>query len=196
MNFGAAARTRPKPWTWAWGVYSRWWWKRAKERAWDNPTWADIEQRRQGSGHWIMLSDKARLGTKELATQRDVMDRISPQPWPFHVRWWLEAHGYSAQRSKLRRAQQRAARGWANSDTWRLDLYLAQVITGSIDHLRSLKTGHPSNITFEEWQDILARIADGFRPLDNTDPGDDATMKAKRDEAFRLLAEWFRDLWD
>lgn len=188
------------PWTAAWDVYFDWWYKRAKSRAWQDTTWAEIERRRHDGDRrtTIMFSDRHDLTMEHWEKQGEIFDRLNPRPWVFRAQWWLQAHGPAAQRANLTRSWQRARHGWAVSDTWDLHTYLSKVIAGSVEHLRTHTHGHPCPITAEEWDDILRRVVAGFEPTANSEGDVDETdeITAKREEALHLLSQWFRHLWD
>lgn len=58
---------------------------------------------------------------------------------------------------------QRVTRGWADCDVWSIDWWLSEIIPATVDRLRILDNGHPSELTPEEWAQILLEIAEGFR---------------------------------
>ena len=64
-------------------------------------------------------------------------------------------------------AWQRARRGWAKSDTWSLDYYLAKTISDSIDHLIENMHGFPANQdqfkTLDDWKEALENISWTFK---------------------------------
>lgn len=53
---------------------------------------------------------------------------------------------------------QRGKRGWANHDTWGLDITLAKIIADSVKYLRKNTYGYPTNLTKQKWNSILKRI--------------------------------------
>ena len=70
------------------------------------------------------------------------------KPWEFFEDTWLN----------LKAAWQRATRGWANRDTWRLDDYLLEILPEMIDHLRIHAHGYPCYSEFdtpEKWDKFL-----------------------------------------
>jgi hypothetical protein len=99
-------------------------------------------------------------------------------------------------------------RGWSDRDTWDLDGYLAQVISGSVTHLRDHGHGYPGEeqgADEQEWHDILTRIAGPLSlNCDRTVDGETSAARRERQErelteqqeALRLMAEWFHHLWD
>lgn len=96
---------------------------------------------------------------------------------------------------------QRGRRGWAVSDTWNLDSYLTQVISGSVDYLRQHTQGHPSGMTKDEWDTILSKIATGITAWESIDDLDFRTdayaeYRAQFEEAIRLLGKFYPHLWD
>lgn len=77
--------------------------------------------------------------------------QIQPIQWCREVRWhW-----------------QRAFRGYADSDVWGFDDYLAEVIEHGVEALRKEAHGWPGDDgeakTFEDWQRILGEIAWTFK---------------------------------
>lgn len=100
--------------------------------------------------------------------------------------------------SKNKKAKkQRAERGWADCDTWNLDTYISQVLGEALIHLRDHTQGYPSNITEEEWSDILTRMASGFtRWADHFDDPDEQDAYRQVRASIRLMHRWFGHLWD
>lgn len=98
----------------------------------------------------------------------------------------------------LKMRRQRARRGWSEQDVWGLDWHLTQVIIGSVSHMREISHGHPTEITMEEWDQILKEIVDGMEAalvaLDKYDF--DVDGKEKFDLAFTHLHKWWFSLWD
>lgn len=68
-------------------------------------------------------------------------------------RWLLEAKWF----------WQRGRRGWADCDTWSFDWYLAGVIAGGLEHLRTRTHGYPYAMTPEEWDMKLTEIQQAFQ---------------------------------
>ena len=51
----------------------------------------------------------------------------------------------------LRWYHQRATRGWADCDWWGMDGYLCEIIVPMLYELRYRRSGHPANLTSEQW---------------------------------------------
>src|SRR5258707_987108 len=67
---------------------------------------------------------------------------------------------------------QRARRGYSVFDMWNADAYLADVIAGSAEWFFHHASGHPSNLSEDEWSDVLLSIRDGFAARDAGDSPD------------------------
>lgn len=97
----------------------------------------------------------------------------------------------------LRTAYQRVRYGISDQDAWGLDYFLATTTVRGIQKLRAWKHGHPMELTPEEWDDILARIQDGFQVwLDADGTFMDAADRRRFDEGIELYGKWFSALWD
>lgn len=98
---------------------------------------------------------------------------------------------------KMRMGWQRAQRGWSDADTWGLHVHLAEVILGATRQMRKDAYGHPSEITFDEWVEILDQIGDGMEAalaLDNTGEWPEGGEE-KFKKAMSLLEHWWFGLW-
>jgi hypothetical protein len=98
----------------------------------------------------------------------------------------------------------RGRHGWAPSDTWSLDHYLARVISESVLYLRDHTHGYPAGLSPDQWHDILTAISgplsvDPDRLLDEEPSEWHERMTREIDaqrKALQLLAEYFPALWD
>jgi len=137
--------------------------------------------------------------------------------------WW--AHWFTPWIYKqfFKTKWQRMARGYADSDTWNLNDYAADVIYHALLHFKKSTHGHPCDLTEESWNDILDKMINGFAAklqlLDDLTYGEHCWVKqSDRDlvgefdpelyEAWRspLEAQWaegsalfvkhFDSLWD
>ena len=84
---------------------------------------------------------------------------------------------------------QRGKRGWANSDTWGFDYYLAKVIYEGVRHLKENINGMPNNLTEGQWIDILNKITDAFGFAHRMTKNELYLIKNKRKRK-----EWQKDL--
>jgi hypothetical protein len=99
---------------------------------------------------------------------------------------------------------ERLIKGYCYSDTWNLETHLAEHLCGSIKEFKAAKNGHPSNLTWEEWNDILDKMAFGFcnyvEQVNYMPPIEEwrkhyHETNVHLDRSFKLLRKYFRDLW-
>jgi hypothetical protein len=125
----------------------------------------------------------------------------------FTIYWWRHWLRYRTYTHPFIFAYQRITRGWADCDTWSLDLHLCRILPGALRHLIKNKHGVPSELCPEgrsvdeaakEFDEILEQIAQGFEtgiewfeshPLDEQ-------KKEKFDKGMALFNKWFFSLWD
>ena len=121
---------------------------------------------------------------------------------------------------------QRATKGYCDEDLWNLDSHLAALISSTLKELSNITCAYPYRLeSHEEWQKILAEMSDHFyMTLEDSyetpcfdawfDSVDDETHKELRekmreenkrineereshkDEALKMLSEYWFDLWD
>lgn len=104
---------------------------------------------------------------------------------------------------------QRIKRGYSDEDLWGWDCHNALVNAAALRQLADIAHGWPGEpMTFEEWQEILRKMARGFEAhveMVSSGVGDEGWEEyAKRQEALRqefkegmaLYAEWYGALWD
>lgn len=110
----------------------------------------------------------------------------------------------------------RAHHGWAPSDTWSLDVYLAKVIAESVAYLRDTCHGVPNdllpvnehgieddspqalNAAAEKWDALLTEIVQACRSYaaqDIASLGEIASGGEKIRNAMHLLGDWYHHLW-
>lgn len=184
------------------------WWERARKRAWQNPEWAEIQRRRILTGDeddrdgTLMLDDERGLTWADWNRQQEIFRTINPTPRFFRAGYWWRrrTRGWIFRPSRLRVYLQRARRGFSDEDTWSLDEYLSRVIADSVQRFAEVTNGRPGDISPEEWQETLAKIARGFRGAHRAHARHRAesvrdTAKTEFDEAFALLHERWSDLW-
>ncbi len=92
---------------------------------------------------------------------------------------------------------QRAERGWADTDVWALDTYIANVLHGALRHLADNTLTSPPTLSREEWRDLLEEIAAGFGAWAacNGSTHDEYTLQLVR-HSLKLLRHWWAHLWD
>lgn len=120
--------------------------------------------------------------------------------YALYAAWWTMRRTFTRgnlcyQIRKPKWTWQRAQRGWSDRDVWSFDHYLAGVIAGGLDQLRS---GHsyPCDLTEEEWADYLDDTAGALRRYHNDDLMNDETTHQEAVAALHRLADRFGDLWD
>lgn len=136
----------------------------------------------------------------------------------FFYSWWNKVSLYPL---KIKSFIQRGKRGWADEDTWDLDIYLSKVISESVNHLAQNMQGCPSQIwqvyeqnklltekqkdelSLKEWINILKDIRNGFKIVPKM--FDVQVLKNKKfqkyqqlklKKAFELLQKHYFSLWD
>lgn len=100
----------------------------------------------------------------------------------------------------LRSRWQRGKHGYAPSDVWGLDTYLAGVIAGSLEYLADNAHGHPMDMTEESWPEWLRETAALFRVYAEGDDlndlaAEEAARSAVSEGLVRLAWQW-GNLWD
>ena len=80
----------------------------------------------------------------------------------FHDIYWRIYHFIDDIPLRVKTFIQRGKRGWANSDTWGFDYYLAKVISEGIHNLKEHIHGMPNGLTEGQWIDILNKITYTF----------------------------------
>lgn len=112
--------------------------------------------------------------------------------------------------------KQRFKRGYASCDVWELRTWFVNTLRPMLEDLLVHHTGHPAELTNDEWESILTEM---IQLLDVMDIWDDSAAsrqigalaedrtyetetkiseeKLKATEAFfSLFSKWFWDLWD
>lgn len=73
--------------------------------------------------------------------------------------------------------------------------YISHYIRPRLEKFKEVSNGqYPSNITHEEWMNILQKMIDAFTLLeekDHTTIEEDIII----DEGLELFVQWYRDLW-
>lgn len=98
-------------------------------------------------------------------------------------------------------------RGFSDEELWALNETIAKFIIPRLKRLQEVKHGYPSNITQEEWDDILNKIIrafeivlieDDFYGHGNVDEWQEhrKIYDKKKKEGLELFAKYFDNLWD
>jgi len=124
--------------------------------------------------------------------------------WLLH-RWWRLCHTvkhlpgnvYWAVRNFI----QRGRRGWADEDVWRLGEYVCRVTAAMLRELAETTDGFPPDVSYEEWQAILRKMADGYEAgaqlfSENLWDGDVYPLLEKFGAGLDLMREWLPALLD
>jgi len=95
---------------------------------------------------------------------------------------------------------QRRTRGFDDSETWSLDTSLSRLIVPRLKRFKELLDGHPAEMTFEEWNEIIDEMIWSFEWFANEKRWDltneEEIMQLKRAEAgIHLFAKYFDSLW-
>jgi len=89
--------------------------------------------------------------------------------------------------------------GFNPSDCWSLDYSLSKWLHPRLVHFRNNLCGHPSNITYEKWEEILDKMIFAFKNIADDDPclwtANNPDFK-KVEEGLDLFREYFHDLWN
>ena len=99
-------------------------------------------------------------------------------------------------------AIQRARRGYSDRDLWSFDDFLTVTIRDGLrEWLTWPPTGHPMDLSYDEWLAILQEIVDGMdAALVWQNEGDfelwQREGEAKFNRAMDLLKQWWFHLWD
>lgn len=98
---------------------------------------------------------------------------------------------------------QRGRRGYADSDLWSFDYYLAKVIGNGIKNLAKISHGYPDKFsTSEEYDAMLNEMSDGFLSyVDEFDalemePKEAALASKKLKKSLALFKKNFENLWN
>jgi len=94
---------------------------------------------------------------------------------------------------------QRKTRGFDDSEMWNLDYSLAKLILPRLKLFKKTCSVRPSNLTDEQWKDILDEMIWSFNWYcgQQWSYGKDyATNSNRANEGLKLFAEYFDSLWD
>lgn len=123
---------------------------------------------------------------------------------------------------EIKQFVQRGRRGWADSDVWSVDHYVASILIQMLKKLKETKQGSPIELTEEEWSDKLNQMIEAFEAANRViedeyyeEIGDDAEIirKASKEEleecnrrleadikifedGMKIFTKYFFGLWD
>lgn len=121
---------------------------------------------------------------------------------------WILWHPLRALRDLIREARDFVERGWwgyARTDAWSLDDYLASWLPSALRQIRD-GCSYPPDLTPDEWREKLSLMIVGFEDalrLSDGDWGDWESARKIRKELYQRsklgiqeFADRFYDLWD
>lgn len=92
---------------------------------------------------------------------------------------------------------QKCTRGFSDKDTWNIDVTVAKFVLPRLKRFKELTNGHPHEITWEEWIEILDKIIYSFEMASDDDKyyGLNITENEKVQEGFALFGAYYTSLW-
>ena len=97
---------------------------------------------------------------------------------------------------KIKYFIQRGKRGYSDRDVWSVDCYLATIIPPMLRDVAKYSIGHPANLrNFDEWKEILHRIADGFEKYAEDEIEMALENKKEWNKIKREFIKWFGAYW-
>ena len=92
---------------------------------------------------------------------------------------------------------QKCTRGFSDRDTWNIDVTTAKFVLPRLKKFKELTNGHPYEITWEEWVEILDKMIYAFETCSSDDDycGCDVTDGKKIQEGFELFGKYYVSLW-
>ena len=91
------------------------------------------------------------------------------------------------------------ARGWwgyADSDVWSLDTYLATWLPGALRQIKNNSLGYPGGMGRKEWRETVEKMAVGFEAARRFAESWDEDDLKTANEGLDLFRRWFFNLWD
>lgn len=104
-------------------------------------------------------------------------------------------------RYELKYAWQRAWRGYDDTDVLNLNDNFTEKYLMILKDLRKSHHGFPGSITNEEWESVLDKMIYHLGGIEESEDWTDFEEENNRideniSEFFKLMSEWFLDLWD
>ena len=132
-----------------------------------NPAWRAIEDRRHVDGRpsSIFISEEAGLGWPEWEEQNRIEEELTPRPWWLPLAEWVDNARLTVPVNVIQERNQRATRGFTDSDVWNMSTRLCGRIAEMLDVLADESHGWPDNVyeTFEEYVAALREHAGVLR---------------------------------
>jgi hypothetical protein len=96
--------------------------------------------------------------------------------------------------------KQAEEQGFDNTEIWNLFVTIAKFLVPRLKVYRRDFMSFPSELTVEEWQEILDKMIEGFELIANDhfelDYKEQLKYRAKEQEAVDLLHKYYFHLWD
>lgn len=100
---------------------------------------------------------------------------------------------------RLRFWGQRRMRGWDDSETWSLDVPIANFILPRLIRFREIRGGRPCDMTEKKWDAILGKMIDAFTLVADPKTSDEWRWSEEQTETvntgLRLFGKYFGHLW-
>jgi hypothetical protein len=104
---------------------------------------------------------------------------------------------YATEARQRRHFWQRITRGWPDSDLWSLDHSLAKLILPRLKRFKDCRGGHPSDMTDQEWDDILGEMIFGIEWYASGDcwESHDQQKAIRAHKGLELFGKYYGHLW-
>lgn len=103
---------------------------------------------------------------------------------------------YSLVKRRIKYLWQRLTRGWDDSDTWSLDSTIAEFVLPRLIRFKELNNGHPGNLTWDEWNNILDDMIWSMQAIvDDKQYNYDKETDERIQKGLDLFGEYFLGLW-
>lgn len=110
---------------------------------------------------------------------------------------WLKYTRWDTKKRDMRHVWQRLTRGWPDSDLWSLDHALAKIILPRLKLFQQCRGGHPSDMTDQEWDDILTEMVFGIEWYASGDCWNsfDREKAERAQKGMELFGKYYGHLW-
>ena len=90
--------------------------------------------------------------------------------------------------------------GFDPTETWNLDITIADFVIPRLKYFRQNLNGHPGDITFKQWKKYLDQMIEGFEnaTYEDIDMNDGEPVKDtdKMKKGLDLFSSYYNHLWD